>query len=107
MKEKTSMNQKRISVMLKALDENTDVLDFSFENENITVNLNSEECQQSLKKVFVGLLQELVSYDVELVFSSDDGYNRHFYMEACEEYIKDLNRELNSIKTSFREEINS
>lgn len=105
MKEKTSMNQKIINVILGAPDEKKDVLVFKFDEKSMDVNLNEENCQASLKRIFVCLLQEVINTDIQLIFSTEEGYNRQFYIEACEEYIKDLNRELDSIKTKLRNEL--
>lgn len=105
MKEKTSMNQKIIKVILGAPDEKTDALVFEFDEKSMDVNLNEEDCQASLKSIFVYLLQEVINADIQLFFSTEEGYNRQFYIEACEEYIKDLNRELNSIKEKLRNEL--
>ena len=105
MKEKTSMNQKKINVILGAPDEKTDALVFELGEKSMDVNLNEEDCQASLKRIFVCLLQELINTDIQLVFSTEEGYSRQFYIEACEEYIKDLNRELNSIKVKLRNEV--
>lgn len=105
MSEKTSMNQGTVKVILKAPDENKDVLLFVFADKELEVNLNSDQCQSELKKIFIHLLKELMEADINLAFSIEEGYNRMFYVEACEEYIKDLNRELNSIKQTIRDEL--
>lgn len=105
MREKTSMNQKIIKVILEAPDEKTDALVFEFDEKSMEVNLNEEDCQAGLKSIFVYLLQEVIDTDIQLFFSTEEGYNRQFYIEACEEYINDLNRELNSVKAKMRNEI--
>ena len=40
-----------------------------------------------------------------LVFNCADDYGRQMYIEVCEEYIKDLNRELASSKEIIRKEM--
>ncbi len=105
MSEKIYMNQNIVYVELFALDEDKDILRFKFEDEQIDVNLNSSLCQNDLKAVFVRLIQMLLEGDVYLQFSPEDDYNRRMYIEVCEEYIKDLNRELVSTKEKIVNEL--
>lgn len=94
----TSMNRKAIEVALLARDETTDILRFKFDGNPLDVNLNSPLCQNELKAVFVRLLQMIIENDVCLEFTHADDYGRQMYIEVCEEYIRDLNRELASSK---------
>ena len=105
MSEKIYMNQNIVNVELLALNEDKDILRFKFEDEQIDVNLNSSLCQNDLKAVFVRLIQMLLEGDVYLQFSPEDDYNRRMYIEVCEEYIKDLNRELVSTKEKIVNEL--
>ena len=105
MSEEISMNQKAIEVVLLAADEETDLLRFKFEDTPLDVNLNSPLCQNELKTVFVRLLQLIIDNDVYLKFSHADDYGRGLYIEVCEEYVKDLNRELASAKEKIRKEL--
>ena len=100
-----SMNQKAIEVELLAVDEETDLLRFKFEDAPLDVNLNSSLCQNELKAIFVHLLQMLIENDVYLEFNHADDYGRAMYIEVCEEYVKDLNRELASAKEKIRKEM--
>ena len=101
----TSMNRKAIEVELLAGDETEDLLRFKFEGNPLDVNLNSPLCQNELKAVFVRLLQMIIENDVYLEFNHADDYGRQMYIEVCEEYIKDLNRELASSKELIRKEM--
>ena len=105
MNEEISMNLKALEVVLLALDEETDILRFKFENNPMDVNLNSPFCQNELKVVFVRLLQMLIENDVCLEFSHAEDYSRGMYIEVCEEYVNDLNRELESVKEKIRKEM--
>ena len=105
MSEEISMNQKAIEVVLLAADEETDLLRFKFEDDPLYVNLNSPICQNELKAVFVRLLQMLIENDVYLEFNHADDYGRGMYIEVCEEYIRDLNRELASAKEKIHKEM--
>ncbi len=105
MSEEISMNRKAIEVVLLAVDEDTDLLRFDFEDTPLDVNLNSPLCQNELKAVFVRLLQMLIENDVYLEFNYADDYGRAMYIEVCEEYVKDLNRELALAKEKIRKEV--
>lgn len=101
------MNRKQINATL--YDENdVDYLCFEISDEcKISVNLNSSESQKELKKVFSNLLSILINNDIDIVFKKSDDYARHMYIDVCEEYIKDLNRELSSVGRLMRKELNS
>ena len=105
MKGEIFMKQKTINVELLSVDPDTDILRFNFEKEPLDVNLNSSECQNSLKDIFAVLLKNLIHFDVELLLSVNKEYNRVMYIEVCTEYIKDLKRELTEIKVDLRKEL--
>ena len=105
MSEKISMNQETIEVVLMAADEEKDLLRFNFKNDPLDVSLNSPLCQNELKAIFVRLLQLQFEKDVCLKFIPAEGYGRRMYIEVCEEYIKDLNRELALTKEKLLKEI--
>lgn len=107
MKEETYMNQKIIEVNLKAINNDVDILEFKFDKISLQVNLNDSECQKELKTVFVQLLKELLTSDITLNFKYSDDYNRKMYIDVCEEYINDLNKEIENCKYDIRDKINS
>lgn len=99
------MNQKVIEVELKAPDDEKDILVFNLEDDAVSVNLNNDNCQADLKRVFVKLLNQLCKEDFILEFKHGQDYNRAMYIEICEEYINDLNRELERTKEFFDAEL--
>ena len=107
MNEETYMNQKVIEVEVELLSrgEDADLLRFGFEENPLEVNLNSPSCQSELKAIFVRLLQMLIENEVNLVLHPATDYGRTMYIEVCEEYIKDLNRELASAKDKISVEL--
>lgn len=107
MKEETYMNQKIIEVNLKVINNDTDILEFKFDEISLQVNLNSSECQKELKTVFVQLLKELLTADIMLNLKYSENYNRKMYIEVCGEYIKDLNKEIENCKCKIRDKINN
>ena len=74
-------------------------------DEELDINLNSPECQNSLKKLFTLILEKVVDGSVEITLEIRDGYSRGMYIEVCEEYIKDLNRELGEVTELIKKEI--
>ena len=104
MKEGIFMNQEIIKATLLEQDD-IDILRFEIDEEGIDINLNSPECQNSLKKMFALILEKVVDGSIEIILEIQDGYSRGMYIEVCEEYIKDLNRELGDITEVIKEEI--
>ena len=86
------MNQKIINVNLISEDSESDVLRFEVDDTKIDVNLNDENCQNTLKRVFTILLEQMIDNDIKLNFSVTAEYTRQMYIEVCKEYIDDLNR---------------
>ena len=105
-KGKIYMNQRQIKATL--YDENDiDYLKFSISEDCIiSVNLNSAESQKELKDVFSNLLSILTNEDIEIILDYPDDYSRRMYIDVCSEYIKDLNRELQSVSRQMRKELN-
>ena len=108
MKGRIFMSQETIQVKLMANESNDDVLEFSFEEKPIIVNLNSSDSQNELKVVFAALLKEVVVADnvPKLEFVVNDNYSRVLYKEVCSEYISDLNKEVEEIYKKVKNEIN-
>lgn len=101
------MSQRTIKVLLTEVNEITDVLRFYINDEmNIDINLNSDACQSDIKSLFSGLLKMAIVDDITFELTIDDGYSKELYKDVCREYIKDIERELESssayIKTELR-----
>lgn len=101
------MNPEIINVTLLAPDENSDILRFCIDSENLDINLNESDCQNAMKNMFSVLLKKAVHVDISLEFDVAPEYTRGMYMEVCAEYIKDLNRELAEVVDTIRNELNS
>lgn len=99
------MNQETINVTLLALDDDNDILRFHIDGENLDINLNKSDCQNAMKNMFSVLLKKAVHTDLSLEFSADQGYTRGMYIEVCEEYVRDLNRELCEVVDTIRSEL--
>lgn len=103
MKEKTSTNQETLDV--KLFDDNgIDTLLFcvSSDGEGISVNLNDTSGQNDFKRVFETILKELDTRDIIFNLIIDDHYKKGLYKEVCEEYIADLNKEINTIRDEIK-----
>ena len=107
MKGKIFMNQMIIKVELLEEDSDTDILRFHIGEDLLSVNLNSKNCQADLKSVFSALLNMMVTNDIRLELEVNPDFNRVMYKEVCNQYIEDLNRELNEVKEELRAELNS
>ena len=105
MKEGTFMNQETINSILLALDDETDILRFEIDDDYTDINLNNSECQSDLKKLFSLILSKAVKSDIKIEFKVAEDYSRGMYIEVCEEYIKDLNRELVEVSETIRKEL--
>lgn len=99
------MSQKIINATLLEKDAETDILRFEIDSIAVDVNLNSDNCQNSLKEVFSLILNKAIDSDIEVKFNVADGYSRVMYMEVCSEYIKDINRELLEVIEVLRTEL--
>lgn len=88
------MNQvdKIINVHLEKRDKK-DCMIFEF-GEDIVVCLNEQTGQNELKAVFSSLLAELSYNSVKLEYIENTEYKVGLYIDVCQEYIKDLNREI-------------
>ena len=100
------MNQITINVKLYSNESNKDdILAFLFEDETKEIHLNTDSCQFELKGVFSKLLTQSLKNEVTLNLIVADNYGRVLYKEVCEEYISDLQHELDNIKDTIRKEI--
>ena len=99
------MNQgnKLINAHLEKRDEK-DYLVFEFE-ETAEVCLNNDESQNDLKNIFIKLLAELTEGLVQIKFVENSEYKTGLYIDVCKEYIKDLNKELNSVRKNVPEKL--
>ena len=103
-KEGISMNPRTIDVLLTTQGEDRDILRFTFKEETyIDIDLNSATCQSEIKKLFAELLKVASVDDIELTFSCEKDFPRGLYKEVCEEYIKDISRELKTSTLALRQ----
>ena len=100
MSENTSTKSVVINVELLDKD-GKDILHFDLVSESypqgIDVNLNAEDGQNQLVTVFSCLLQKLLISRVVLSLKIEANYARALFKDVCTEYIKNLNRELDSV----------
>ena len=97
------MNPRTIDVLLTTLGEDRDVLRFNVtEDSIIDIYLDSSTCQTEIKKLFSEILMLAVSEDISFNFSIEEGFPRELYKDVCEEYIKDITRELQTSIIAIR-----
>lgn len=99
------MNQEQfdINVHLEAKG-NKDFMIFSIEDEQISLNMNDDSDQKELKNLFSKILQLVIEgYKPVLKYVENEDYSKGLYIDVCQEYIKDLNREINSVSKKVPE----
>ena len=108
MKESTSMTREVINVELKQ-QEGVDILKFNVSDddceEGIIVNLNSEEGSKDLVLLFSVLLQHMQENRIELQLIVESGYEKGLYKDVAKEYIESLNREIDRVFETMKEEL--
>lgn len=90
---------REIRAVLKEKD-GKDILFFEF-GKGYCIDLNSDQCQNTIKEMFSALLDELLKGSVKVVFSSEPGYKTKLFIESCELYIKDLNSEIQRVSSEI------
>lgn len=96
-------NKKTLDVKLY-LEENTDYLEFNIEGKIHKLDVNSEDNQEDIKKMFCDLVPLVEASEVELILSVEDDYDNVLLKEVSASYIKDLNAELDNVRASLLEE---
>jgi len=102
-KGKISMNQTTLDIRLYAEDEE-DILSFQFDDGEGMVYLNSDSCQGQMKDVFSRLIKLSLENDVLLNLIIADDYGRGLYKDVSKEYVRELQKELDSVKDKIRRE---
>lgn len=98
------MNQVDLKVKLYADSNGNDILSFGFENGAGEVYLNMDNCQSQMKDVYSKLIRFSIENDVSLKFETESSYKRALYKEVCEEYVKELQKELDTVIGRIRRE---
>lgn len=106
MKGRKYMNQKTINVILKAIDEDKDVLCFQLSDEqSVDINLNSKTSQSDIKHLFTKLLNIAITEEVSFDLKIEEGYTKEIYKDVCQEYISDITKELEICASQIRQEM--
>jgi hypothetical protein len=105
MGEKASMSHevREIRAILQEKD-GKDILFFDL-GKGYSIDLNSDQCQNTIKEMFSVLLDELLKGSVKVVFSHEPGYKTKLFIESCELYIKDLNSEIQRVSSEIPKEL--
>lgn len=98
-----SQEEKIIKVHLETRNK-VDVMVFNFDEEK-TVSMNDENCQTELKSVFSTLLSELIIQPIKLQYEEKSEFKKPLYIDVCTEYVKELNREINTVRKTIPEKI--
>ena len=74
-----------------------DVLTLYLKNGPVEIDFNNNE-QNYLRKVFYSIIENVLEEDFEFEYGTADDYEKKLYIEIAQEYIKQLNSEIRSIK---------
>lgn len=74
-----------------------DVLTLDLKNESVEIDFNNNE-QNYLREVFYSIIENVLEEDFEFEYRTADNYEKKLYIEIAQEYIKQLNSEMRSIK---------
>lgn len=98
------MNQEdeteRLEVRLH-VDNEVDYLEFNLGGKVHKLNLNLEDNQTEIKKMFCDLIPILKTGSIEFSLVVDDGYDSMLLKEVSESYVNDLNQELRIVRTEI------
>ncbi|HML68526.1 MAG TPA: hypothetical protein PKA81_09025 [Clostridia bacterium] len=102
---KVSMSHepREIQAILKEVG-GKDVLFFEL-GKGYSIDLNSDQCQNTIKEMFSVLLDELLKGSIKVVFSPESGYKTKLFIESCELYVKDLNSEIQRVSSEIPKDL--
>jgi hypothetical protein len=96
-------NKKQIEVKL-FLDGGVDYLEFNLDGKAHKLNLNLEDNQSEIKRMFIDLIPLLKSSAVELTLNIQEGYENGLLKDVSQSYISDLNKELDTVRAEIIDE---
>lgn len=80
------------------LEENgKDILKLELTGSEQRIDFNSSD-QSELRNVFYAVISELLNNDFEFEFKTAEGYSKTLYIEVADEYVKQLNNEMRTIR---------
>lgn len=100
--ESTSHNVVIDAILKKIGDQ--DLLVFMMEKEH-KIQLNSSDCQQSIKELFSDILTLMLRKAVTINLRVQDSYSNTLMIDVCKAYVKDLNKEIAQISKTLPEDI--
>lgn len=105
MAEKTSTNlaAKEIKAVL-SLEEDCDILTV-FIGKGYRIDLNSDQCQNIIKEMFSEILKELIKANVVIHFECAPEYKNTLFIDVCNYYIDDLNKEIERVRANIPKEL--
>ncbi len=80
-----------------------DILTLYLKNGSVEIDFNNSD-QSHLRTVFYSVIENILEEDFEFQYITEEGYEKSMYIEIAEEYIKQLNGELRSIKEQSKQD---
>jgi hypothetical protein len=96
-------DSKKIFVVKLFVENGVDYLEFNFEQNVHRLNLNLDDNQADIKKMFCDLIPHLESNEIELKLQVDESYDNTLLKEVSNSYINDLNNELGNVRTEIQD----
>lgn len=96
---------KTINTSVEKKSDSTEVLRFNYSDDPLDfdeVSLTGESGISDLKKVFCRLLSDAVNNDIHIEDPSSVGNPTGLFLDVCNEYIQDLNRELSEARAEMK-----
>ena len=98
---------KTVNIKAKVLKTNSDEDSLRFyitETEQIDISLTGDTGNSDLKKLFERLINLQLADDVFVQYEENDEYENVMYKQACKEYIRKLQTELDQVRQNIKEE---
>ena len=83
-----------------------DVLQLNLVNGTVNIDFNSTD-QTSLRNVFYAIINNILQEDFEFELDISEGYKKQLYIDIAQEYLKQLNTELKSIKEQAKQDFHT
>lgn len=105
-KEGAYMSQEETKEIIKVklcVKDEIDFLEFALKNGTHSLNVNAEDNQEDIKKMFCHLIPMLEITAVLLELEVEEGYDNKLLEEVSVSYIADLNTEIENVRANILE----
>ena len=97
---------KKVEAVLRLNERNEEVIEICIAGNTYNLNFTKEN-QSYLRDFFKACIAELLKQEFQFVFKKDDSVKNEIIIKISEEYINDLNKELNSCLLEINKNVNN